>query len=324
MSLSPKDDPRTWLVPGPRAVPRPPLRARLPYYDLTTNERALLDAMCEHCSDGTCCWASLETYALHSGLSVRTIWNLLHGRKYRNGRYTRGLLERRILIEQAPKKKPSKGQRHISPATYLINEPALSLKPEVVSRLEAGVQLPLPKIRRPSMPGEPVEVTPDDNRHQVPMTTGTGCIDNRHQVHRQPAPGADDSKASNSRSTDSEEGEAKALPPKFSQADFDERDIRKLAAAWREADQRPSSVGGLSEKQRYEWVCVQAGVTIGRALYLDKLQRTWPSETQQAFQEPPAVCDMCGGYGTVGQVSNVPGPRSIPCPKCGSAERGAA
>ena len=47
MSLSPKDDPRTWLVPGPREVPRPPLQARLLYYELTKSQRALLRAMLE-------------------------------------------------------------------------------------------------------------------------------------------------------------------------------------------------------------------------------------------------------------------------------------
>jgi len=197
VSLSPKDDPRTWLVPGPREVDPPPLRARLPYYDLTTNECALLVAMCEYCSDGSNCWASLAKYALHSGLSEKTIGDLIHGRNYidrrppgfigpMNARHAPGLIERRVLIELAPTAKPSRRHWHTQPATYLINEAALSLDKELLAIQDARKQLSLPGIRRPSVPGEPVEVA-EGTRHLVPRADDT----TPHHVRDHPAPRAD-------------------------------------------------------------------------------------------------------------------------------------
>jgi DNA-binding Lrp family transcriptional regulator len=107
------------------------------------------------------------------------------------------------------------------------------------------------------------------------------------------------------------------------QKDFDERDIRELAKAWRDADRRRDSLGGSSEDQIYEWVCKRAGVTIDRALRLDKLQRTWPQGLKESTQlspdpTPVEVCDECNGYAFVRQSSDIPGPRLLPCPKCGA------
>ena len=285
MSLSPKDDPRTWLVPGPRAVSRPPLNARLLYYDLTANERALLLAMCEVSKDGlgNGCWASLETYAFHSDLSVKTVWNLIHGRKYKNGRRIIGLIDRRILIERAAAKTQSRRRRqwHTVPAIYDINEAALALKPEILASLEDGVQQTIPGIPRPPRPSQPVEFAPE---HPAP-----GAGSTRHQVHDHPAPGADDTKAFDSKTLDTKprEGESiddpprarevqNAPPPKYSQADFDARDMRKMAEAGSEAEKRPSSVGSLSDKAYFEWICAHAGITVQRGLHLQQLQVSWP------------------------------------------------
>jgi hypothetical protein len=138
MSLSPKDDPRTWLVPG-RTVPRPPLHARLLYYDLTKSQRALLRAMLEHAPEGALLEASLETYSETSGLSVRHIWNLIHGWE-RDGRRTPGLLECKVLER---KRKARRGPFR-KPAAYVFNEWALHLRPKLIAHLEAGVQQQLP------------------------------------------------------------------------------------------------------------------------------------------------------------------------------------
>jgi len=296
MSLSPKDDPRTWLVPGPRAVPRPPLDARLMYYHITTNECALLRSMCEQCSDGSRCWASLETYALTSGLSVRTIFDLIHGRKYKNGRYTPGLIDRHILIELATAKKPSRRRRqwHTVPAIYSINEAALVLKPEILARLENGVQQTIPGIPRPPRPGEPVEAAEHpapragSTRHRVHDHPALGAGSTRHRVHDHPALGADDSKAIYSRTLDSKEGDSPKTAPRqrdFHQRDFDERDLRRIAEARREAEKRPSSVGSLSDKAYFEWICAHAGITVQRLLSLQQLQVSWPEPTPQAVPD---------------------------------------
>ncbi len=66
------------------------------------------------------------------------------------------------------------------------------LKPEILARLEDGVQQTIPGIPRPPRPGEPAEVAPE---HPAPRAGST-----RHLVHEHPAPRADDSKAFDSRS----------------------------------------------------------------------------------------------------------------------------
>jgi hypothetical protein len=125
MSLSPKDDPRTWLLPGPRRIPRPPQQARLLYYDLTTSERALLRAMIEHAPEGALMEASPETYAERSGVSQRHIYNLIHGWDDKGGRHHPGFLERHILD---CKRKAKRGP-HPKSAAYIFNEWALRLLP---------------------------------------------------------------------------------------------------------------------------------------------------------------------------------------------------
>jgi hypothetical protein len=190
------------VTPDSSSPRRPPLRGRLSRYVLTKSERALLVAMCEQCSDGSCIWASVETLAIYSDLSPRHIWNLIHGRD-RDGRHIPGLLERGILTELAP----AKGWPDPRPATYRINEAALDVKPEVRSRLEARSQMTLPGIRRPSVPGEPVKVASDDaddRWNQVPPNqVEPGADDRWNQVPRQVEPVADDSPAFDSRAFDS-------------------------------------------------------------------------------------------------------------------------
>jgi len=162
MSLSPKDDPRTWLVPGPRAVARPPFQARLLYYDITKSQFALLRAMREHAriDEGELCDASPKTLGEISGLSRKHIYNLIHGWT-RNGRYTPGFLELKVLERKRKAKRgplPAQRDQTNRTAAYLFHEWALRLKPELLKRLEAGVQqrLPmeagLPKVFRQPLP----------------------------------------------------------------------------------------------------------------------------------------------------------------------------
>jgi len=164
MILSPKDDPRTWLLPGAK---RPPLQARLLYYDLTTSQYALLRSMLENAPEGGLWEASPETYAETSGVSVRHQYNLIHGWN-RNGRHTPGFLESGVLTlvrkaQRLPRPKP---------AAYKFNEFKLRLRPELLSRLEAGVQQTLPGIRRL---GEPAEDPP--NRQPLPPKSATVADD---------------------------------------------------------------------------------------------------------------------------------------------------
>ena len=178
MSLSPQDDPRTWLVPGPRAVPRPPLHARLLYYDLTTAERALLRSMFEHAPEGATMEASPETYAETSGLSVRHIRNLIYGWNRKDGHRVRGLVERHILAETR------KGRRapNPKPAAYVFNEWALHLRPELASRLEVGIQLNLPGVRRPGESTEaesPSAMVADRHRKSFPQPSAMVADDSK-------------------------------------------------------------------------------------------------------------------------------------------------
>jgi hypothetical protein len=214
MSLSPKDDPRTWLVPGSREVPRPPLHARLLYYDLTKSQYLLLRAMNEHAPEGALWEASPETYAETSRVSVRHQFNLIHGWDTvdkrppgfigpMNARHTPGFLESGVLtLVRKARRLP-----HPKPAAYKFNEFKLRLKPELLARLEAGVQQTLPGIRRP---GEAAEETP--NRQPLPTTAGNCCHDDRQPLPPQSATIADDSKAFNSRALDSKEESQKLTP----------------------------------------------------------------------------------------------------------------
>jgi hypothetical protein len=192
VSLSPKDDPRTWLLPGHREVKRPKLQARLLYYDLTKSQRALLRAMHEHAPEGALWEASLETYADVSGLSPRHIYNLIHG-WVRNGRRTAGFLELGVLkCVRKAKRWP-----HPKPAAYDFNEYALCLRPKLLKRLEAGTQQTLPGIRHP---GEPIEGDPDaPDRQPLPAIVGNRCHDDRQPLPPPSATVADDSKTSTSK-----------------------------------------------------------------------------------------------------------------------------
>jgi hypothetical protein len=72
----------------------------------------------------------------------------------------------------------------------------------------------------------------------------------------------------------------KAPPSQFSQADFDQRDMRLIGAArkklnaWMES--HPSSSNGMTNAEFYGRIADETGLTIERILALEKLQHEWP------------------------------------------------
>jgi hypothetical protein len=76
----------------------------------------------------------------------------------------------------------------------------------------------------------------------------------------------------------------------FSQKDFDERDLRKVAEAWtylQEHDSQGRPRGsGLSPRRLFEIVCERAGITIARGLQLEELQKRWPEKVPDWLKEP--------------------------------------
>jgi hypothetical protein len=71
--------------------------------------------------------------------------------------------------------------------------------------------------------------------------------------------------------------ESKSPPssPKFTQADFDQRDLRHLGAAFRKFDQiKEASVGGgerWTDEKFYGWISLESGLTPTRIRELEKL-----------------------------------------------------
>jgi hypothetical protein len=152
------------------------------------SQRALLRAMHEHAVEGALWNADLETYAERSGLSVRHIYNLIHG-WVRNGHRKPGLLELGILkCVRKAKRLPNP-----KPAAYSFNEYALRLSPKLLKKLQAGVQQTLPEIRRPGNPNE------DHDRQPLPAAVGNRCYADRQPLPPRSATVADNSKATTSK-----------------------------------------------------------------------------------------------------------------------------
>lgn len=57
----------------------PPPKTRLYWSSLSAEEKAVLDAMYEHCSDGSIVWAGLKRIAKYAKLSRKTVQRALHG-----------------------------------------------------------------------------------------------------------------------------------------------------------------------------------------------------------------------------------------------------
>ena len=73
-------------------------------------------------------------------------------------------------------------------------------------------------------------------------------------------------------------------PSRFTQADFDQRDLRligvarKKLTAWIES--HPSSSRDITNSEVYSRIADETGLTIERILALEKLQHQWPQETK--------------------------------------------
>ena len=78
----------------------------------------------------------------------------------------------------------------------------------------------------------------------------------------------------------------------YTQADFDARDLRKMASAWEKLMVRDSTGraagSSMSQRRMFEFVCETAGVTIERGLELEELRKKWPEKVPDWLKEIPA------------------------------------
>jgi hypothetical protein len=76
----------------------------------------------------------------------------------------------------------------------------------------------------------------------------------------------------------------------FSQKDFDERDLRKMAEAWRYLAERVSPErtrgSGMTPREMFEVACELAGITIARGIELEELKKKWPENVPEWLREP--------------------------------------
>ena len=137
----------------------PPLKTRLYWSSLTNNEKSVLDAMYEHCWNGSIVWAALPRLAAYCKLSRKTVQRVLHGDPRQE---KSGLIRRGIVTQLAP---ANRGKKR--PATYRINPDALADDPQMEQyKRRQGI---LPGIRRVAAPGEPIESPTMDPRSIVPQ-----------------------------------------------------------------------------------------------------------------------------------------------------------
>jgi len=148
----------------------PPLHARLDWYLLTASEKSLLKAMLQHCSNGSLIWPSIKRLAAYAKISERQIQRLIHGYRDLKGVWHRSLLERGILSCLAPANTSKR-----RPATYRINEAALELDPRMSEYLAKYRQDILPGVKRPTAPGEPIELPGDTASPSKAVDLVTPC-----------------------------------------------------------------------------------------------------------------------------------------------------
>lgn len=72
----------------------------------------------------------------------------------------------------------------------------------------------------------------------------------------------------------------------FTEADFVDRDLRKMREARDQLDKsfaaRIGSNDSMTERQAFEWVCSHAGITVRRGLAIEKIAREWPEDKADA------------------------------------------
>jgi hypothetical protein len=341
--------------------------------------------MCEHCSDGSSCRASIVRYAAYSKLSERKVQYIL-----------RSLCKRGILTQLA-KGNPA-GRR---PATYRINEEAMEDDPRWQFSIDSQgrraaeyctLQQSLPGIARPWDPKIPDPPT-GAQRAPVQDVRQPGAQDLHtlvHGVRQSGAQRAPDSKAFDPRTTNSRTVDSKArgdskppLPPKQLSllSDLAEAMLREIGqpASLSLVGMAASAIEAIrtyhkfaTDRESCDWLkscIVSATSSDGKIGHGNKPLKFWledgdylklgtpppgspqaaavareaeelgrwrelmrraeagdPTSADEYFSSarlalpvpPPAVCDACGGRRLVHQQPHLPGPRLIPCPKCGT------
>jgi hypothetical protein len=104
----------------------PPAKVLLYWADLSNVQKSVLDAMLEHCSDGSVVWASLSRLAAYAKVSRKTVQRVLHGDEVSRRRRVKrqGLIGLGYVTELS---KANAAKRR--PATYRINFDALADDP---------------------------------------------------------------------------------------------------------------------------------------------------------------------------------------------------
>jgi len=79
----------------------------------------------------------------------------------------------------------------------------------------------------------------------------------------------------------------------YTEADFDARDLRKMAKAWEQLAVRDSmgraAGSDMTNRQMFEQVCLVAGVSISRGLELEERRKKWPEKVPDWLRERPAI-----------------------------------
>jgi hypothetical protein len=128
-------------------------------------------------------------------------------------------------------------------------------------------------------PNEPWAKNAQSRGPKMPRAVGQSC-DPRNKERRERSEGKD------------LKGKG-ALPSqqfsRFSQTDFDERDLRKMAKAYEQLLRRNSEGwcrgSGMTVRQMFEYACECAGVTIARGLELEELRKKWPDRVPDWAKE---------------------------------------
>jgi hypothetical protein len=123
-----------------------PAKVFLYWADLSNVQKSVLDAMLEHCSDGSVVWASLARIAAYAKVSRKTVQRVLRGDETSQHRKLKrkGLIELGYVTELA---QANAAKRR--PATYRINFDALADDP-AMARYAKRPSVPVKALERES------------------------------------------------------------------------------------------------------------------------------------------------------------------------------
>lgn len=214
---------------------------------------AVYMAMCRSAINGTGeCKISTRKLAQQLGMSAGGAYNaLVH-------------ITRLGLVRQI-----SPGDRS-SPGVYVLADVKALVNPEIAQLKLAGrgaheVSTPALRAHTVSTSAHPVNA----GVHPVNEVL-TGCTRNKEVK-------------TSLRLKTQNRGRESAPPSQFSQADFDQRDLRKIAEVERELTAKLKGRIGfndeeITEQQWAEAVCERAGLTVKRYVELRQIQREWPKD----------------------------------------------